>query len=123
MKQVMPQEIEVWYLIPALRKELAKIFLKDYGMSQKEIANLLGLTESAVSQYIRNKRGNELKFNSSDLKIINLYAKKINDDRKNSLKNIYELCYSLKKNKVLCALHKIHNNKLPKECNLCSMKN
>ena len=45
MQHIMPQEIEVWYLIPALRKELARIFIKDYGLAQKKAAELLGISE------------------------------------------------------------------------------
>ena len=30
MKTLLPQEIEMWYLIPALRRELTKIMVKDY---------------------------------------------------------------------------------------------
>ncbi len=119
MKQAMPQEIEVWYLIPALRKELSKIFIKNYGLNQKEISKILGITESAVSQYIKDKRGNDLKFNLIELKTINNFAKKIFEDKKNSMKHFYELCSALRRSKSLCDLHRKHNSKIPKECDLC----
>jgi len=52
-----PQEVEVHYILPAVRKALAQQ-LKDRGLSQKEIARVLNVTEPAVSQYINAKRGN-----------------------------------------------------------------
>ena len=60
MQHIMPQEIEVWYLIPALRKELARIFIKDYGLAQKKAAELLGISGAAVSQYVKEKRAKEI---------------------------------------------------------------
>ena len=123
MRQAMPQEIEVWYLIPAIRKELAKIFISKYEMSQKEIADILGLTESAVSQYLKDKRGNQLKFNLNERKIINKTAKKISEDKNNSIKHLYNLCNSLKNTKTICDLHRKHNPKISKDCDFCSMKN
>ena len=119
----MPQEIEVWYLIPAIRKELAKIFISKYEMSQKEIADILGLTESAVSQYLKDKRGNQLKFNLNERKIINKTAKKISEDKNNSIKHLYNLCNSLKNTETICDLHRKHNPKISKDCDFCSMKN
>ena len=59
--KLMPQEIEVRYILPALRKELAIELSKD--MKQKEVANILNITQSALSQYHKEKRG------KTDLKI------------------------------------------------------
>ena len=55
LKQLMPQEIEVWYIIPAVRRELAKSMVK-IGLKQKQIAVTLGITEAAVSQYLKLDR-------------------------------------------------------------------
>ena len=50
-----PQEIEVWYVLPAIRKELV-VTLKEKNLTQKKIAEFLNITEAAVSQYIKQKR-------------------------------------------------------------------
>ncbi|MFH1650153.1 MAG: hypothetical protein ABIA93_06390 [Candidatus Woesearchaeota archaeon] len=55
------QEIEVWFVLPALRRELA-LELKKGGLKQRDIAGLLGLTEAAVSQYLAGKRGVDMHF-------------------------------------------------------------
>jgi predicted transcriptional regulator len=47
----------VWYLLPLIRKEFAKSLIKDHGLTQRKAAEKLGITESAVSQYISKKRG------------------------------------------------------------------
>lgn len=58
---VHPQEIEVWYAIPAIRREIA-MDMKRRGIAQKEIASILGITGAAVSQYLSKKRGHDIKF-------------------------------------------------------------
>ena len=65
--KVLPQEVEVWYLIPALRKEITKALIKDFGKNQREVSAILGVSEGAVSQYLSSKRGNELKFSKEEL--------------------------------------------------------
>ena len=51
-----PCEIVVWYVIPAIRSELAKDLLA-LGMKQKDVSELMDITQPAVSQYITDKRG------------------------------------------------------------------
>jgi predicted transcriptional regulator len=67
---MMPQEVEVWYVLPAIRRELAKIMktktvsranedgeMVDHKITQKEIARMLGVTEPAITQYLLKKKG------------------------------------------------------------------
>jgi predicted transcriptional regulator len=53
-----PCENVVWYVLPSIRSELAKELAK--AMSQKEISEILGITQAAVSQYVSNKRGSKI---------------------------------------------------------------
>jgi predicted transcriptional regulator len=99
----MPQEIEVWYLIPAIRRELAKAMLKE-GRTQKAIAKTLGVTEPAVSQYMKSKRAAEVKF-SSDVSIeIKEAARRVAGGGSvvAEMQNICRLC---KADQTLCKLH------------------
>jgi len=59
-------EESVWYLLPLIRKEFAKSLIKDHGLTQRKAAEKLGITESAVSQYVSKKRGD---FKVNDAKI------------------------------------------------------
>ncbi|MBS3071304.1 helix-turn-helix domain-containing protein [Candidatus Pacearchaeota archaeon] len=122
MTKVMPQEIEVWYLIPALRRELARIFLVKYGLNQKKAAEILGITESAISQYLNSKRGNEIKFAKNEVKQIEKGAEKIMKDEKSALKVVYNLCLLFRESKVICSIHKKHDKKIPKDCDVCFEK-
>jgi len=99
----MPQEIEVWYLIPAIRRELAKAMLKE-GQTQKAIAKSLGVTEPAVSQYMKSKRAAEVRF-SSDVSIeIKEAAKRVSVGG-NVIAEMQKICVMCRADQTLCKLH------------------
>ncbi|HLD83228.1 MAG TPA: transcriptional regulator [archaeon] len=50
-------EYMVKEIFPCLRAMIAKSLIEDYGMSQGEAAALIGITQPAVSQYMRSLRG------------------------------------------------------------------
>ncbi|MBW3014920.1 helix-turn-helix domain-containing protein [Candidatus Woesearchaeota archaeon] len=110
MRFSLPQEIEVWYIIPAIRKELAKA-MRSLGLKQKEIASKLGLRESAVSQYINSKRGKEIKLNKKILKHIKESANKIIQNNSCAIREIQEICKEIKKSKTLCKIHMKYSQK------------
>lgn len=119
MKRIMPQEIEVWYLIPALRRELSQIFIGQYGMSQKDAARLLGITEPAISQYLKAKRGSELKFTKKELAEIKKAAQKIKDDSERSMDHLYQLCVMFRGSKSICDMHRKYDKSVAKGCDIC----
>jgi hypothetical protein len=47
----------MWNGLPVIRKEIAESMIIDFGLSQKEAAEELGLTPAAVCQYVSKKRG------------------------------------------------------------------
>lgn len=56
---VIPIEILHWEVLPAIRSKLVS-FLKQKGLKQNEISKLFDMTPSAISQYLKEKRGNFL---------------------------------------------------------------
>lgn len=120
MKYAMPQEIEVWYIIPAIRREFAVLMSKK-GLNQTETAEKLGITKAAVSQYIKNKRANKFKFDSRTEKEI---IKSVNRILKNSsvISETQHICNLLKENYMICQLHHFLDHSLPKNCELCMVK-
>lgn len=54
---LLPCEVAVKSVLPALRGAVVKILYNDFGMKQVEIAKILGITQSAVSHYLRGIRG------------------------------------------------------------------
>lgn len=119
MTTVMPQEIEVWYLIPALRREIASVLIKDHNLKQKEVAAILGITESAVSQYIKSKRAHELKFTAEEIAQIKKVAEEVIKDKSNVMKYMYDLCTAFRGSHSVCELHRKYDKKIGKECKVC----
>ncbi len=111
-----PQEVEVLYILPALRREIT-IEMKKLGIEQKEIANRLCVTEAAVSQYLKSKRASKVKFSKTALSLIKTSAKKIKD-RRMMLKETQDLLKILKKQGSICKVHKELAD-LPKQCLVC----
>ena len=52
-----PCEFAVRSVVPALRALVARELSTTYQLKQEDIASLLGITQSAVSQYLRHVRG------------------------------------------------------------------
>ena len=115
----MPQEIEVWYLIPALRRELAKVLIGEYGMSQKKVSEMFMITESAVSQYLKSKRGYELRFPKTGLEEIRKTAEKISSGEGEANNLLYMLCVKFRGTEHVCDFHRKQDKSLPKNCDLC----
>ena len=111
----LPQEIEVWYIIPAIRREIAKALLKK-GMKQKYIAKMLGVTDAAISQYFSSKRGSEVKFNQRINKEIATSVEAMVKGG-NALAEIQRICKLCKKDKICCYVHKHHG--APDGCSVC----
>lgn len=115
----MPQEIEVWYIIPALRRELTKALINNHNLSQKEVAKLLGITEAAISQYMHSKRAKELAFTKELEKSIKEAAQRIVKDPKAVLYEMNRLCTETKDCKFICDIHHKYDKGLTNRCEIC----
>ncbi len=114
----LPQEIEVWYLIPAIRRTLVDSLINDFHLKQSETAKLLGITEAAVSQYRKSKRAAGIKFNEKTKNLIKKCAKKLHDKKTCSFREIQRLCMGIKKSGFLCEIHKKYDKKIG-VCKVC----
>ena len=114
-----PCEVIVWYVIPTIRAELAKELVK-MGMSQKDIAGRLGITQSAVSQYIKDKRGKGIPINKEVRKGIKVLAKQVmaEPEPKETIPGICMVCAIVKASGSLCELHKKEDDSLD-GCDVC----
>lgn len=116
-----PQEIEVWYVLPALRKAIAEELLR-LGLKQTEIAKKLDVTEAAISHYIKSKRAAELKF-SGDVKLkISQAAKRIANSQADLMEELQKLCSTVKNQGLLCRVHKKHSKSDLKSCRICETR-
>jgi predicted transcriptional regulator len=70
----------MWNGLPVIRKEIAESMITDFGLTQKETAEKLGITPAAVCQYISRKRGRIDIQDESILKEIKISAQNIIDN-------------------------------------------
>ena len=54
---LLPAEIESKTLIPALRAIIAKTLAEKHEIREENISKMLGVTQAAISNYIRGTRG------------------------------------------------------------------
>ena len=120
MQETMPQEIEVRYILPAIRKELARVFIEDHKMSQKDTANILGLTDAAVSQYRHSKRAKEVVFSDAVVNEVRVSADRILAERskKRIIAEMYRISNLTTVKQVLCDIHRSQSKELEK-CSVC----
>ena len=121
MQETMPQEIEVRYILPAIRRELARIFIQEHKRSQKEAANILGLTEAAVSQYQHSKRAKEVVFSDAIVDEIRTSANRILAEKNNKqrlIAEMYRISNLTTVRHILCDLHRSQSKEL-ESCNVC----
>jgi len=112
----MPQEVEVFYVIPAIRRELA-LAMKSSGKKQREIAKLLCVEDSTVSQYVNDKRATRINLNNKVKGAVASSVKKIKD-MVSLVREIQNLLKLVKNENALCEIHRAKSS-LPKSCNAC----
>lgn len=100
----LPQKTELMYLIPTIRKELAESLINK--LSEKEIAAKLGLTKSAISQYLHKKRGSEIKFPRKIKSEIARAAKRILEGNSTDRIEIVRLLGVAKRTRYTCKVCK-----------------
>ena len=54
---LLPCEVAVKSVIPAIRSAIARELIQSHGLKQKAVAELLGVTQTAVSKYTSHCRG------------------------------------------------------------------
>jgi len=113
----LPQEVEVWYIIPAVRKELAKQLTQKYNLSYEKAGLILGISKAAISQYLSNKRANKIKLSSEVKKSIKKSAEIINENPKLALIEMQKILKFMKDKKCSCNVCKKYNKEVLNYCN------
>ena len=57
---LLPCEVGVQTVLPAIRALMARTIVEKHGMKEKQVAKLLGLSQSAISRYTTKDRGNTI---------------------------------------------------------------
>ena len=112
---LLPAEIESKSLIPALRAILATNLVKKHHIHEDQISKMLGVTQAAVSNYIRGTRGDpklieKLLAEKQVSEMITDISDNLASDRAytpSSLSKFIGLCNYIKTSLLICDIH--HN--------------
>lgn len=127
---LLPSEIESKLLIPAVRAILSKELVIEKGLKEEEVARMLGITQAAVSNYLRGTRGdNELISKLMSLSEIMTMIKEIGDDLSTNraytaktLSKFIALCNYMRYSLIICdAHHSLERNIDEKVCEQCKV--
>ncbi len=127
---LLPSEIESKSLIPAIRAILSKKLIHDYNLKEDTTAKLLGITQAAVSNYIRGTRGDlalveKLENNFEVMKMINDIAKDLSTNKAyapSTMTKFIQLCNFMRYTFIICDVHhSIESNIDESICKQCEV--
>ncbi|GBF24453.1 hypothetical protein MnTg01_00792 [archaeon MnTg01] len=112
---LLPAEIESKTMIPALRAILAKKLADEHKIREDEISKMLGVTQAAVSNYIRGTRGDpklisQLSSQKQIVEMINEISDNLASNKAYtpaSLSKFIGICNYIKTSLLICDIH--HN--------------
>lgn len=125
---IIPCEVAVRSLVPSLKALVAKELVKKYGLKQEEVANLLGISQSAVSKYTRKVRGYVI--DVAQVKEVDVLVQKIvylvlngEFSREKFLRIFCSMCNLIRQNGLMCEFCRKSDKKLSlEECSFCLSK-
>lgn len=122
-----PCELAVKSIMPAFRALVAEKLLETYGLKQGEAAQLLGITQSAISRYVKNERGNILKSKIAQLEDVNTLMMEVAEKLIDGKTELHEIsrtfcrgCQRVRAMGLLCETCRRFNPKLDENCDLCT---
>jgi len=107
---LLPSEIESKLTIPVLRAMVAKKLIYEHGFTQEETAKALGVTQAAISNYMRGVRGGMINWEASPEignrigEIVDLIIN--NAPQSHVARKFNELLEDIRRRRILCDVHK-----------------
>lgn len=125
---LLPSEIEAKSLIPAVRAILAKKLIKEYSLKEEDVARVLGITQAAVSNYVRGTRGDvelieKLELVREVMRMIDDIAKDLSTNKAytpNTLARFIGLCNYMRYTLIICDVHHTMESNIDEQiCEQC----
>jgi predicted transcriptional regulator len=115
-----PCELIVWYVLPSIRRELARELVENHNLSQAEVARRFGVTDAAISQYLKAKRGtskeieNSGKYEEFKKEVEQSAVRIVNGS--DIVTETCRICEVVKHNGMLVKVYEIHTGMKPPQC-------
>jgi predicted transcriptional regulator len=125
---LLPSEIEAKSLIPAVRAILAKKLIKEYSLKEEDVAKVLGITQAAVSNYVRGTRGDielisKLESVREIMRMIDDIARDLSTNKAytpSTLAKFIGLCNYMRYTLIICDVHHSIESNIDEEvCEQC----
>jgi predicted transcriptional regulator len=122
---ILPCEVAVKSVIPAVRALIAKQLMEEQGLKQDQVAELLGISQSAVSKYSRRVRGHAVKVDGIvEIRplIDNIIVLLLDGKRQNPelLELFCQACLAIRRTSLMCVFcHKSDPEIKIEECRFC----
>lgn len=125
---LLPSEIEAKSLIPAVRAILAKKLIKEYSLKEEDVARVLGITQAAVSNYVRGTRGDvelieKLESVREVMRMIDDIAKDLSTNKAytpSTLAKFVGLCNYMRYTLIICDVHHTMESNIDEQiCEQC----
>jgi predicted transcriptional regulator len=105
---LLPFEIESKVILPATRAILTLKLIEEYGMRENDVAKAVGITQAAVSNYIRYTRGNRLSSTKEIMHIIEDIAADLAQSgtyTPYTMLKFMEICNLIRSTLIICEVH------------------
>lgn len=122
----LPCEVAVKSVVPAIRALLAIELVETHDLRQREVADLLGITQTAISKYTHHVRGRILALGAEDevmTLIVHTAASLADGNMRGTAlaRRICTTCKLVREKRLMCKLCKRTNPNLDTaQCQLCS---
>lgn len=105
---ILPCEIGVKTVLPSVKAIMAREIVTNHGFNEQQTAELLGLSQSAVSRYLNKERGNNMVDleNSTDIlalinQMVGVLIKEPNN-KTEVLRLFCQTCLAVRKKGLMC---------------------
>lgn len=123
---LVPCEVAVKCALPAIRAMLAKELTTRHNLKQAKAAQLLGVSQPAISLYSRRMRGQSISLeNDADItKLVESLADSLAEGslpHRDFIPKFCEVCRMIRAKGLLCEVHKAFDPSLDvEECGFCT---
>jgi predicted transcriptional regulator len=112
-------------VVPAVKALMAQQLVEEHGMNQEQVAEILGISQSAVSKYSRKVRGHVIdidKVEEARPLIASMVVMLVNGEHQRAefLQLFCETCGTIRKTGMVCGFCRKSDQKIKiEECGFC----
>ena len=122
---ILPCEVAVKSVVPAIKALMAKELVDQHGLKQDQVAEILGISQSAVSKYSRKIRGYVIRVDNIQeiTPLINgmiILLMNGTHQRTEFMQLFCQTCVAVRKTSLMCMFCEKSDPKIKiQECNFC----